>query len=114
MPPLFFILPELGYIVEGPETAVVPLGSIANFSCTVVGYVFWEVNGAQVTVQPRVDEFAASKIYVPLSTLNHSVVTSTATESNNGSSLTCLVEGMPGDIRVLNQSAVVQLIAYGE
>ena len=31
---------DLGDILEAPETAVVPLGSNATFSCTAEGYVF--------------------------------------------------------------------------
>lgn len=100
--------------MEGPETAVVPLGSIANFSCTAVGYVFWEVNGAQVTVPSQQNLFAASAIHVPFSTQNHSIVTVNATASNNGSNLTCLVERRPGALEILSRTVTARLIAYGK
>ncbi len=99
--------------MEAPKTAVVSLGSIANFSCTAVGNVFWDVNGAQVGNQERVNIFAAANIFVPLSTPDHSTVMINVTTTNNGSNMTCLVE-LEGDIRILNRSAVARLIAYGK
>ncbi len=100
--------------MEAPETAVVPLGSFANFSCTAVGNVFWEVNGGQVVTQDRVNVFAAVNIFVPLSTPNHSIVVINVTAINNGSSVACLVELEGDDVRILNRSATVRLIAYGK
>ena len=99
---------------ESPKTAFVPLGGNATFSCTVAGYVFWEINGAQVITQEIAHLFAVAEIYVPLSTPNHSVVVATATVRNNGSNVTCLVERVAADIAILSRSTSVQLIAYGE
>lgn len=91
-----------------------PLGSTASFTCTAVGDVFWSVNGLQVLSQSSVDLFAASNIFVPLPTPVSSIVNvTTRTGNNNGTSYQCLVEQAPA-LAVLNMSAIVTLLVYGE
>ena len=103
----------LGYIIESPESALVPLHTNISFTCSAVGNVFWSVNGLQVQTPRSVQAFANAGIFVPLPTSSVSGVTITASMSNNGTALECLVEE-EGRVDILNQSGIVQMLAYGE
>ena len=106
---LLVIADLVGVIISPPEPAVVPLGSIATFTCVATGNIVWSINSRLVVNQVIVDAFAKlSGVFVPLPTLNHSVVTINATLQNNGTNVQCLVEDMKGFL--LNRSEAVQLL----
>ncbi len=82
----------VGDILEHPQSTSVIVGSAANFSCTAVGHVFWEINGMQAATDPEREMFANNGIFVPPSTYATSTVIINATAANNGTTLRCFVE----------------------
>ncbi len=103
----------LGTILQPPQSVSASVGTTTNFSCTAVGNVFWEINGAQISMQSMVEAFARAGIFVPLSTPDHSTVLINATQTTNGTTVRCLVEE-PGNIQILNASARAQLLVFGK
>ncbi len=99
-----------GLIISSPEPAVVPLGSVATFTCEAEGTVIWSINNRTIDSQELIDisaEFA--DIFVPLPTPNRSNVTINAAVENNGTMVQCLVQDEGGFI-IVNMSEVVQLL----
>lgn len=96
-----------GTILDPPEGVTVTEGLVANFSCTVVGEVIWQINDTEILNNRDAVSFTSFGIDVPRPTDTSSTMSIRGLVSNNGTAVRCLA----GQNRIpINGSSTVYLI----